>query len=268
MSHILEYQGYNDQDGPSPRIWGNLPQSEIDSRPGRIIHIFDRFDALGPHASASSSTVTEKNGPWSTFISQGGSITAASASVPGGGITVSADGDDEGVVLTRWLPLFKIAYGGKPFWFEARVKSSTVANTKHGIFVGMINAITPSATVPIAADGTLADQNLVGFHRLEGDGDAIDTVYKANGVTQVTVKADAIALAADTYVKLGMYFDGTTLFFFKDGVLLPDSKVIPSAAGTDFPNDVTLSPVFAVLNATGTDPGSATFQWVRVAQLL
>jgi hypothetical protein len=126
-----------------------------------------------------------------------------------------------------------------------------------------------TATSPITALGAIADINIVGFHRLEGDGDMFDTVYKADGVAQVTVQADAITLAADTWVKVGIVFNplNNELSFYRNGVKLSGTKIIPSVAGTDFPNDVRLGLVIALLNATGTTPGSSEIDWWRAAQL-
>jgi hypothetical protein len=129
------------------------------------------------------------------------------------------------------------------------------------------NALT--ATVPITAAGAIADVNIVGFHRLEGDGDQFDTIYKADGVTQVTVQADAAVIVADTWVKLGMVFDpsNNSLSFYRNGVKLSTTYTVVAAAGTDFPNDVRLGFVIAVLNATASTPGSSEIDWVRIAQL-
>ena len=142
---------------------------------------------------------------------------------------------------------------------------------KEGHRVGLIGAATLSATVPIAADGTLADINLVGFHRLEGDGDQIDFVYKADGVTQVTVASDILstALVADTAVRLGFHYEEDTalLTFYVNGTPSATTKTIPSDTGTDFPADVLLSPCMAVLNATGTTPGASRMDMWCTAQL-
>lgn len=208
------------------------------------------------------------------FSSTGGTMAMDTGEV-GGGWKGGSDGDDEGASIRQNGQPAKINLSNGDLWFEAIVKTSTIADTKHGFFVGLIESVTLSATVPIAADGTLADKNLVGFHRLEGDGDKVDCVYKADGVSAVTVQADAGTLVADTYTKLGMKFvpkrnigNGIGyLTFYQDGVAI-GSKQIPSAAGTDFPNDVFLGFVFAVLNATATTPGTSTIKKVRMAQLL
>ena len=46
------------------------------------------------------------------------------------------------------------------------------------------------------------------------------------------------------------------------------SYLVTSTAGNPFPNDIALGFAFAVLNATGTTPGTSTIKYVRMAQLL
>jgi hypothetical protein len=253
-------------DGPSPSLWGSYDKAEL-LQPGRSIHIWLPAYEIPAIAAGAQATIYYKG--LKGFASTGG--TGAVADVRGGGYTLSSDGDDEGASIGMTHYPFQIGQSYGKLWFEASVKTSTISDTKHGFFLGLIDSSTLSATVPIAAAGTLADENFVGFHRLEGDGDKVDTVYKADGVTQVSVDTDAVTLVADTFVKLGMLYDpedNYKLSFWADGERLPDYKTIPSAAGTDFPNDVGLGFVFAVLNATGSTPGDSTMRWARIAQLL
>lgn len=202
------------------------------------------------------------------FTDTGG--TFSEVDVEGGVRRLSSDGDNEGASVARGIHPFKIIQNAGHLIFEARIRTSTITNTKHSIFVGLLEDVAMTNAIPITQDGdVLADQNLVGFHRLETDGDTLDTVYTANGITAVTVKADAYTLVADAWTKLAMVFNRTgsnLLEFYVNGVMLPDTKAIPSAAGTDFPNDVRLGWVAAVQNATGTTPGQTDLDWVRVAQ--
>ena len=64
-----------------------------------------------------------------------------------------------------------------------------------------------------------------------------------------------------------MRYDPRTkiLTWFADGVVLT-TKSIPTAAGTDFPNDVRVGRLFAVLNATGTTPGTDSIDWWAAGQ--
>lgn len=249
---------------PSAALW-----SQVDAEretPGIWNHQWTDFEDL-PYTSESIPTTVDPYQGLRVFSSTGGLFTAVDEN--GGVRKLGSDGDDEGSSVSRGIYPFKIIVDDGELVFEARVKSSTIADTKHGFFLGLIEDVAPTAILPIAAAGTLSDNNLVGFHRLEGDGDKVDTVYKANTVTAVTVQADAATLVADTYIKLGMVFNrgnDNTLRYYSNGVELTTSKLIPSAAGTDFPNDVRLGWIFAVLNATATTPGDASIDWIRVAQ--
>jgi hypothetical protein len=269
--HTMRIAGQDTGSNPSGTIWGKFPVRDVQE--GVAPGYFRHYDFANFRKAAN---VNASVAYWADGVNLYGSDGAviADAGAQGGGSTFSSDGDNEGVAFQlAGLPMFISRDYGR-FCLEVRLKTSTIADTKHGFFVGLLDTATLSATVPIAAAGTLADENFLGFHRLEGDGDAIDTVYKADGVTQVTVAADAVVLVADTYVKLGMIYepygdkDGSyVVSFYKDGVRLAASKQVPTAAGTDFPNDVVMAPVFALLNATATTPGSTTIDWMRVGQL-
>lgn len=249
--------------GPSQAIWAECPWLEIASGAVDGIAFFDDF-LSGPRVAAGAEAAYSL---YRGFASTGGLV--ADGGEWGGTLDLSSDGDDEGASFRTSCSPYQIARGQGKFWFEARVKTSTIADTKHNLFVGFMadNALT--ATVPVTAAGAIADVNIVGFHRLEGDGDYFDTVYKADGVTQVTVQADAAVIVADTWVKLGIMFDpkNNQLSFYRNGVKLATTYTMVAAAGTDFPNDVRMGFVIAVLNATASTPGSSEIDWVRIAQL-
>lgn len=251
---------------PSAGLW-----HEVDAdmaRRGLWCEDWNDFDT-NPGATTAVPTSVAPYFKGLVFTASGGTFTRVDTE--GGVVNVGSDGDNEQASFSQGTEPFKIIQGAGELIFECRFKTSTIANTKHGIFIGMMEAHSQTATVPIADDGTLADANYVGFLRLEADGDKLDTIYRANGVgsTFVTVKADAITLVADTWIKVGMSFnrDGNNKFiFYENGIELPDTKAIPSAAGTDFPNDVRMGVAFAVSNATGSTPGNAELDWMRCAQ--
>lgn len=256
---------------PSPAIWGDCPWNDIgDPRSGVDgCKYFWDFNGFKP-----TTDIAAAEAYWSmglmAFGSTGAPVTVNDAL--GGGVTVGSDGDNEGVGIRMCNAPFQISRAHKKLWFEIRLQTSTIADTKHGFIAGLIENVALTATVPIAAAGTLADKNFVGLHRLEGDGDQIDTVYKADGVTQVTVQADALttALAAATDIDLGFKWDpddNYKLKFYANNLLLSTTYTMAAAAGTDFPNDVRLCPFFAMLNATGSTPGTVTLKTMRVAQI-
>jgi hypothetical protein len=269
MSNRVVYRGNqgsnvpNTGRGASPYVWADLPPDiHIDNNVG----LFFRDDFINPYLT--TPTTQGVWPPYKAFTSTGGTLLPATPAW-GGILTLGSDGDDEGASIMSVGTPFQISLSHGKFWFEARVKVDTIADTKYDMFVGMAEAITLSATVPITATaGAMADVNFVGFHRLGTDGDKFDTRYKADGVTAVTVGADAYTLVADTYVKVGMKFDPADgyLRFYFNGVEAADKKLIPSAAGTDFPNDVLLSPCIAVLNAAAVT-SVGTIDWWQYAQL-
>lgn len=265
----------------SPQVWRDFPVESVVNGEIDGIYMHDDFTAF-PHLTTPTITteaaIMGRLG-YKAFGSSGGTILPTGARY--GGVVLTESDDNEGVGLATIALPFQLDFNLGLFCFEARLKTNEVANTKHGFFCGLVGAQTLSATVPIAAAGTLADLNLVGFHRLEGDGDQLDTVYKANGVTQVTVKADAISttagvhtdagsLAADTYINLGMRFDpkDNYLRFFINNIELPDKKQLPQGMGDgdDFPNDVPMGLCLAMLCASGDDAIVTLQQW-RAGQL-
>lgn len=267
MTNMMGYRknaSENTAYGPSRNVWSGCPWEAIQN--GQVDGITWHDEFIGGPVVAEGAEAAY--GPYRGFADTGGSV-AIGAEV-GGSLVLSSDGNNEGASFRQANQAFQISSGLKEFYFEARVKKSTIADTKHGLFVGLTGNNELTELVPIAANGTLADLNLVGFHSLEGDGDTFDTVYKANGVAAVTVAADAVTVVADTYVKLGMTFrtSDNKLRFYKNGVELADTKTIPNATGTDFPADVQMGFAIALLNATDTTPGNSEISWVRIAQLL
>lgn len=258
----------------SDTVWGNVPVRALRDRKVNGVLLEENFSSF-------NKTPATTEGNWGAqlnyaqFSSTGGSITPATS--VGGGIVIGSDDDGEGVSLRTLGTPFKLINDGTVglFAFECLVALSTIADTTFEFFAGLMENAALTATVPITnTAATLADQNLVGFYRTESDGDAIATTYKANGVTAVTVAAAEIVPVAATVMKLGMKLTprgdaggAYTLSFYKDGVRLASHKQLPTAAGTDFPNDVLMGVVFAVRNAAGSSPGTATIKGFRAAQL-
>lgn len=270
------YNAMNTERGLSPALWADFPISDIQQglRPGCFF--FDDF-----LTSAFTVPTSEANcGIYKGFSSTGGVMTQSSDSTAAnnafGAIALGSDGDDEGAsIATVPLP-FKLtgpqataaARSGK-FVFECRVKVSSIADTISDCFIGLMDQATLTATVPITATaGTLADENLVGFHRLGTDGDYWDVKYKADGQTVVTHHSDAQVIVADTYLKLGMIYDPltTVLSFFGNGLSLGTGYTLVATAGNPFPNDVQMGLVAATLNAAAGSP-TFTLDWWAAGQL-
>ncbi len=273
--------GQNSGPGKSPGLWMDCPWMDIvEGRDPNTVGVYSHFDFRKMKLSTNiNAAIAYWDQGLLAFGSDGAVIAALAAQ--NGGVTISSDGDNEGLSFQQVVAPYKISRATKRLWFEVRIKRSAITDTKFGAFFGLGELMTLSATVPIAAAGTIADQNLVGWHILEGDGDQADFIYKANGVTQVTLRTDAISggIVADTWVKLGFKWDPADkdgpnlLTMFVDGGCRTTTAglagyTMASADGTDFPNDVILSPMIALLNATGTTPGTLSISDLWCAQLL
>lgn len=254
----------NDNRGPSPGLWGPCRFTDVLTDPNQGFIARDDFTIFPTHASTASGAVSGALGSYLVYIYQGGAIADNGV---GGVLKFSSDGDNEGAALGTEVAPFEVRAGTK-LWFEARVKTSTITNDKHGIFVGLLEKAAVAAAVPIATTGALADKSLIGFHRLEGDGDQFDTVYRKAGQAVQTVKADAVEIEADTFYKLGFHFDGKELTYYLNGRALPDKVSAASIAAATFPREIGLGLVFAVMNATGTTPGDSSIDWIQAVQLL
>lgn len=242
----------------SPALWGNLVDDMM-SAPWKGHFEFENWRQYPIPAT----NTTGQSGNWAHFLSDGATITDP-AIANHSAITLASDGDNEAVVLTRKNAGIRITKdSGRIVCFEARVKFSTIADTKNGAFYGLFEPLTPTATSHIADAGTMADENFIGFHRLEGDGDKLDIIYKADGQTQQSF-ADAHTLVADTFVRVGLRFDGRqTLKFFLDGAEYVTARLGATALdAATFPDDINLAPTLVLKNATGSTPGDNTVNWM------
>ncbi len=88
---------------------------------------------------------------------------------------------------------------------------------------------------------------------------AISTVY---GNSNANTLAATGVLAADTYTKLGMYWNGATMTFYQDGAALADQLPL---ATSSFPAGANLGPYIAMQDGTGASDNLVTVDWVRVA---
>lgn len=267
---------------PSPNIWADCPWEGIVEGFVAGAYIYDDFVVLGKTVPTTAATFGDKTG----FTSTNGTF-AVGTGLGGELILGSSSGSDNDAmsIATRSTP-FLINRATGQFWFEARVKVSSIANTICETFLGLIEDVAATAIIPITTTAaSLADQNLVGFYRTESAGASINTTYKANGVTAVTVGSAEGTLVADTYTKLGMRLDLTRnpfvgdpnltgansylLTFYKDNVKLATSKQLPldTVAGTDFPNDVGMGLILAQRYAAGSIQPSTTIDWWRAAQV-
>lgn len=264
--------------GYSGGVWKGFP---VDGIRNGVVPGFCRewdFGTLKP-----SSNINAAEAYWDqglrAFGSDGASLTYFAGVGYDNGMTLASDGDNEAISLRDQAVQCRISRADAMFAWETVFETDTITDTKNGFFMGLMDNTAATVAIPIINTGAIADVNLVGFHRLEGDGDKLDLIYKANGVTQVTVLADAVTLVAGTEYRVGMTYrkeqdpftESRYVFrWWLNGVNIVTGtsyKVIPSADGTDFPNDVAMGSIWSLMNATGTTPGGLILKRARYGQV-
>lgn len=252
--------------GPSPLIWANCPVMDYILNPQLGMHYFNDFHAENA-VLTNNKTVQQISGSICGFTAAtSGSNIAMNADEPTGVITLktTTDNEDAGICILGGLNTAgQVKFtSGKKLWFEARIKSLNITDSKFGIFCGFAEEGLCATTALISDAGALPDKDYVGFHKLEADGDKLDTVHRKAGGAAVSVKTDAITLVADTYKKIGIYCDGTTVYFYADGVLLADTALLETAT---FPTAEELAFYFVAM-AASADDAESSIDWVRIAQ--
>lgn len=258
--------------GPSDSIWAQCPIQDIRNGLTNGTYLFDRFDKAPVLVTPTITTEAVYGGGYKAFGSTGGTIlsTAGATTGLGGGLVLLTDGtDNDALSLTQISLPFQTSRGVGSVWFEARLKIKTIAANAQGLFFGLIEQQTTSAIIPIVAAGTMADANFYGFFKNEAAA-TMNAQYKANGVAAVNIKASAHTFVADTFVKLGAYYnDGAkTLRMYVNGLPVGSAYSMATGNGTDFPNDVPMGLCLAFINGSGASANdTCTLNWWAAAQV-
>lgn len=264
MAGIVMF-GKNSNTGPSPGLWGLAPR-DVMYDPAVAYGFSMEFGNL-PILVDGSQAVIAGGGGWLGFGSTGAAALSGSQNDENGGsYSLASDAANEGASISRAGAPFKISKLEEELFFECRIKTSTIAANALGFFVGLMDTTAASAVIPIEAADDIADVNLVGFHYPGGATTAMGTLYRANTVAEVDVKTAAVTLVAATYIKIGMHLKKGLLRFFLNGLPLADKKSVPDGTGTDFPADVFLRPIIAVLHGASV-AGDITASWMHCYQL-
>jgi len=251
---------------PSAALWKKL--DALSERKGRTYGIWIDFVDV-PMVPTITAEIGALGFGGKLFGDANGTITQVTDEVGGVWALANATDNEACIIGAETMP-FEVASDRGLIAFEARVKCVTVGNTESNVFIGLCEDITYSETVPLTAAGALSDNNMIGFHRKEADGNVFDFSYKANGITAVDLVEDAHTIVADEFVKLGWIFDpdiSTTVECYVNGQKIAHSATTPTVgtAGTDMPNDAQLGWIFAHLAASGT-PGAAEIDWLKCFQ--
>jgi hypothetical protein len=260
---ILRAAGYTGEDAaaPSKKLWQGCPAAQIEAM--RSINGWGFFEDFTKFSTADIATTEVHNGFY-WFLDAGSTVTDGDE--VGGSIVLTEATSNESVGMQQQVAPFQIdTTNAYPLWFECRFKTSSIADDTGSIVAGLMHNTAISEVIPVTAGGIISDNDFVGWHCLESDGDAASTSYKNGAATLGTTTGQA-TLVANTYIKLGFHFDGTQLVWYVDGEPLTTgvltSTTLELAA---FPNDARLGVVFLV--ASGTSARTAEIDWIGCYQV-
>ncbi|MHC4716142.1 MAG: hypothetical protein ACYS5V_04175 [Planctomycetota bacterium] len=269
-------------------LWRGFPRDEIFTFKDRNVGygIQDHFTSFNMAPTADDSTTAQFGSNGAQIYKDASSTCAMLTGTIGGGLRLFNTADNEEV----WMQ-----YGGltgAPFVlsdaaatmrelvFECAFRVSVTTITKAGWFIGL-GEEGLGATNTIADAGTLADKDLFGLFKPEGNTTGVDLVYNLSGGGGVVEHAaDWQTIVAATWYKFGFRYHVDT------GVITPWFGVGTGAtamieytannitatdiasAGTDkFPDAEEMSPLFGAKNAHADD-FSLDLLFVECAQLV
>lgn len=254
---LSTYSGNNAGRGPSGAIWGKCDVLGMIEDPNKGFHFFEDFLNAPVFASA-----TSQNG-FITYQDTGVTIKGLATEVGGVLQIAGADADnDEGSIQTGGGNAGMVKFNSsapKKIWFETRIRVSSVDQVS--IFAGLAEEGAAAANLMVDDTGVLVTtKDFVGFRTLVASPAAIDAVYQKGSQT-LSTSADVDTLVADTWVKLGFYFNGSELKFYIDGELV---RTVSDISLTTFPDGEELAPLVA-LKASVASEKKLDIDWIRVA---
>lgn len=256
----------------SPGLWANCPWTELERG-----ETFDGFtywnDFVAGHytqaANVAASATTIRDGGMCAFTgATAGGTVAPATDAPYGVVKLLQTTDGETTCLQA-LGNGNIAgqvvfEAGKRVWAEFRVKVANITTNEHGCYFGFGEEGLVSAAGVISAADALADKDFIGFFYTAVATTACGTVVNtAGGGGITTVAASAATFAADTWTNLGIYCDGTTIYFYQDGVQLAASVAL---SATNVPDGEEMAFYLALVTGSGGGDCIASIDWLRVAQ--
>ncbi len=251
---------------PSAAIWKSCPWNEILA--GQVDgHVYYNDFTEGGYTLAANQTTTKLDRGVTGWTSgTAGSTLSVLTTAPYGVVVLSSTTDNEGAgisILGSANAAGQIVFeAGKRVWFEARVKTVNITDSKYNLFVGFAEEALNFEGGIITTSDALTDKDLVGFQRVFADGDKLDVVHNtASGGGVTTAGADAVTVVADTWINIGIYCDGTTVYFYADGTEV-DSVALTA---TNFPDGEEMA-FYMQLMLGHADDATASIDWVRIAQ--
>jgi hypothetical protein len=252
----------------SSGVWSECPWFELERGLKDGLAYFDDFAGNYVQAANVAAASTTLNDPWAAFTNATAGATIASGVSPAdavGTMVLATNTASEGVVVglqtaKNTTAAIDALSATNRVWFEARIKTSSVAANRNGVAVGLGQVGRLVTLGQQASTSAIAAIDSITLFRAATGTTAIQTVI-GNG-TATVVNATAGTFAANTYTKLGFYWNGTTGTFYQDGAALTTTI---TSASTQFPATDALAFYVSVLGGSSASSELVTVDWVRVA---
>lgn len=267
-----QYRKTSDTDaGPSPAIWSQLKTQNMIEDPSVGIHFYDDFTRFRDVAAAETEAVGQAN--WGTFVKTGCTI-AAINEFTGSAIRLTHDGtanDEINMAASNNVGTMGVLTlaDHKKSAFEARFRTNDITNDQ-AYFIGVAEAAM-AAEDALIADGCAAlnDKDYLGFRVVDDANAALDIVFRNNGGGgEVEALAAAQTMVANTWYKVGWFWDGYRIFWYIDGDLqvITDVEQMTAATLATFPNGEYYTPT--ICTKQGGTAINYDLGFVRYAQEL
>lgn len=255
---------------PSPAIWQDCPWFELEKGNKEGYAYFD--DLVGNYVqaanvAASASTLAD---PWAAFTNATAGATVAVVVSPTDAIgamklnsTTAQEGVHAGLHAGKNLTaLIDPPSSTNRIWFEGRIKSSSITTTENCLFFGLMEVGRLLTLGTIATGGgAVAAVDHIGFLKATVTAPTAIQTSIGDG-TSTIIDAAAATLVANTYVKLGFYWNGVIGTFYVNGVA--NATTILSTT-TGFPLTENLCLMTGLMAGAAGTAQSSTLDWVKVA---
>ena len=261
---------------PSPKIWADCPVTLFEADPAKGFHQFDDFknSVLADDGTAISKISGDMN--WFSYNETAVAADVVLKAESAGILKLEFDGQDEDVHAistgdnTAGIIDSPLKGERKRFWFEARFNVSTVADTRTGIFIGLVQPgeAKDGGGVFGGLANALAGVDYFGFAVVSGDGNDLTIVHNDTGTGSAQSKAGEITLTADTFVRIGFRLDVSEdkLRVYVDGVDLGDDVAI-DITSVNFPSNTAMDVIVSFVEESGgTNNDHLELDWIRIAQ--
>jgi hypothetical protein len=253
----------------SPLVWADCPYYELANGLKDGFGYFDDFIGEYIQAANVAAASTTLDPPWAAFSDATAGNTIASGVDPTdavGSVVLNSTTTQEGVIMGAHTALNSTAPISAPsatnrIWFETRLKINSTTTEEVAFFAGLIERARLVTLGAIATGGAAAAAvDHVGFIKFAASTTGV-AISHGNG-TSTTLTATGATIVADTYTKLGFYWNGATFTFYQDGVAHASTLAL---AATQFPAGENLAVALAMQDGTGAGTNLMTVDWVRYA---